>query len=132
MSEAAALLALGATLAAAVARPRLAPDWAVAAACAVLLVVFGVLSVEDARSAAGDLAPTLAFLAALLLPPDGGRAPGLFEARGAAIATGAGGRPRRLLAMVFAAAAGTTAVLSLDATVLLLPPVRFATAGGGR
>src|SRR3954453_2406861 len=128
MSEAAALLALGATLAAAVARPRLAPDWAVAAACAVLLVVFGVLSVEDARSAAGDLAPTLAFLAALLLLADGCRAAGLFEALGAAIATGARGRPRRLLAMEFGAAAGTTAVLSLDATVLLLTPVVFATA----
>src|SRR4051812_44861945 len=128
MSEAAALLALVATLAAAVARPRLAPDWAVAAACAVLLVVFGVLSVEDARSAAGDLAPTLAFLAALLVLADGCRVAGLFEALGAAIASGARGRPRRLLAMVFAAAAATTAVLSLDATVLLLTPVVFATA----
>src|SRR3954447_1534624 len=128
MSEAAALLALVATLAAAVARPRYAPDWAVAAAGAALLVVFGVLSVDDARSAAGDLAPTLAFLAALLLLADGCRAAGLFEALGAAIATGARGRPRRLLAMVFAAAAGTTAVLSLDATVLLLTPVVFATA----
>jgi arsenical pump membrane protein len=128
MSEAAALLALVATLAAAVARPRYAPDWAVAAAGALLLVVFGVLSVGDARSAAGDLGPTLAFLAALLLLADGCRAAGLFEALGAAIATGARGRPRRLLAMVFAAAAGTTAVLSLDATVVLLTPVVFATA----
>ena len=38
------------------------------------------------------------------------------------------GRPRRLLALVFAAAAGTTAVLSLDATVVLLTPIVFATA----
>ena len=40
----------------------------------------------------------------------------------------AGGRPRRLLAQVFAIAAVTTAVLSLDATVVLLTPVVFATA----
>src|SRR4051812_43965366 len=128
MSEAAALLALLATLAAAVARPRFAPDWAVAAACAVALVVAGVLSPDDARDAAGDLGPTLAFLAALLVLADGCRVAGLFEALGAAIASGARGRPRRLLAMVFAAASGTTAVLSLDATVLLLTPVVFATA----
>jgi arsenical pump membrane protein len=128
VSEVAALAALLATLAAAVARPRWAPDWAVAAACAALLVATGVLSAGDARSAASDLGPTLAFLAALLVLADGCRAAGLFEALGAAIAAGARGRPRRLLAMVFAAAAGTTAVLSLDATVVLLTPVVFATA----
>src|SRR5919199_2340762 len=128
MSEVAALAALLATLAAAVARPRWAPDWAVAAGGAALLVGTGVLSAGDARSAASDLGPTLAFLAALLVLADGCRAAGLFEALGAAIAAGAGGRARRLLAMVFAAAAGTTAVLSLDATVVLLTPVVFATA----
>ena len=44
------------------------------------------------------------------------------------MAQGSRGSPRRLLAMVFAVAAGTTAVLSLDATVVLLTPVVFATA----
>src|SRR4051794_6587894 len=128
MSEAAALLALLATLGAAVARPRFAPDWAVAAAGAVAPVASGVLSPDDARAAARGLGPTLAFLPALPVPPDGGRGGGLVAALGAAIPSGARGRPRRLLAMVFAAAAGTTAVLSLDATVLLLTPVVFATA----
>src|SRR3954469_19502403 len=128
MSEAAALLALLATLGAAVARPRFAPAWAVAAAGAPARGAPGVLGPADARDAAGDLGPTLAFLAALLVLADGCRAAGLFAALGAAIASGARGRPRRLRAMVFAAAAGTTAVLSLDATVLLLTPVVFATA----
>jgi arsenical pump membrane protein len=40
----------------------------------------------------------------------------------------ASGRPKRLLALVFATAAATTAVLSLDATIVLLTPVVFATA----
>ena len=40
----------------------------------------------------------------------------------------AAGRPRRLLAAVFVAASAITAVLSLDATVVLLTPVVFATA----
>jgi len=128
VSEAAALLALVATLGAAIARPRFAPDWAVATVAAVALVATGVLSLDDARDAASDLGPTLGFLAALLLLADGCRAAGLFAALGAAMAAGARGRPRRLLAMVFAVAAGTTAVLSLDATVVLLTPVVFATA----
>ena len=128
MSEVAALLALAATLAAAVARPRLAPDWAVATVAAILLVVTGLLSLDDARDAASDLGPTIGFLAALLVLADGCREAGLFEAFGAAMANGSRGDPRRLLAMVFAVAAATTAVLSLDATVVLLTPVVFATA----
>jgi arsenical pump membrane protein len=129
MSEGAALVALVATLGAAIARPRFAPDWAVAAVAALLLVATGVLSTGDARDAASDIGPTLGFLAALLLLADGCRAAGMFDALGAAMARGAAGRPRRLLAMVFLVAAGTTAVLSLDATVVLLTPVVFATAG---
>ena len=42
------------------------------------------------------------------------------------------GAARRLLALVFAVAAATTAVLSLDATVVLLTPIVFATAAGLR
>src|SRR4051794_21379494 len=76
MSLAAALVALAATLGAAIARPRLAPDWAVAAGAALLLVATGVLSAGDARDAAADLGPTLGFLAALLLLADGCRAAG--------------------------------------------------------
>jgi len=128
VSEVAALLALAATLAAAVARPRLAPDWAVAAVASVVLVATGVLSFDDARDAASDLGPTIGFLAALLVLADGCREAGLFEALGAMMAAGSRGDPRRLLAMVFAVAAATTAVLSLDATVVLLTPVVFATA----
>jgi len=98
VSEVAALVALAATLAAAVARPRLAPDWAVAAVAAGLLVATGVLSAGDARSAVSDLGPTIAFLAALLVLADGCREAGLFEALGAAMAQGSRGSPRRLLA----------------------------------
>ncbi len=128
MSEAAALVVLAASLAAAVTRPRWAPDWTVAAGGAVLLVVVGVLSVKGARDAIGQLGPTVGFLAALLVLADGCRRAGMFDALGAWMALGSRGRPRRLLAMVFLAAAATTAVLSLDATVVLLTPIVFATA----
>ena len=128
MSEAVALVALVASLAAAVTRWRWAPDWAVALAAAVIVVVAGALSVHGARSALSALGPTVGFLAALLVLADGCRRAGVFDALGTVMAIGAHGRPRRLLVMVFMAAAGTTAVLSLDATIVLLTPIVFATA----
>jgi arsenical pump membrane protein len=128
VSEAAALVALAVCLAAAVVRPRWAPDWAVAVAAATILVAAGVLSFHGARHALAALGPTVGFLAALLILGDGCRRSGVFDTLGAAMAAGAGGRAHRLLAFVFAAAAVTTAVLGLDATVVLLTPIVFATA----
>jgi arsenical pump membrane protein len=128
MSEAVALIMLAASLAAAIARPRWAPDWGVAAGGVVLLLATGILSFHGARSAVSDLGPTVGFLAALLVLSDGCRRAGMFDALGAAMALGSHGRPVRLLAMVFLVAATTTAVLSLDATVVLLTPIVFATA----
>jgi arsenical pump membrane protein len=123
-----ALLVLAGTLAAAVVHSRWPAEALAAAGGAALLVAVGALSVADARHAIGDLAPTVGFLAALLVLAEGCRREGLFEAMGGLMATGARGSPRRLLALVFAVAATVTAVLSLDATVVLLTPIVFATA----
>jgi arsenical pump membrane protein len=128
VKEAISLVALAACLVAAVTRPRWAPDWVVAIAAAVVVVAAGAISFKGARSALSDLGPTVGFLAALLLLADGCRRAGLFEALGASMAAGSRRRPRRLLAMVFVVAAVTTAVLSLDATIVLLTPIVFATA----
>jgi arsenical pump membrane protein len=128
MNEAGALVVLAACLFAALARPRWAPDWVVALAGAGLLLLGGVLRPSGAHTVLRQLGPTLGFLAALLVLADGCARAGLFDAVGAAMARGSGGRPRRLLALVFAGAGLTTAVLSLDATVLLLTPVVFVTA----
>ena len=128
MSEAVALVALGATLAAAVARPRWAPDWAVAVLAAAVVVVATSFTPAQAWSAIERLGPTVGFLAALLLLADGARRAGVFEALGGVMAAGARGDPRRLLAMVFLVAAATTAALSLDSTIVLLTPIVFATA----
>jgi arsenical pump membrane protein len=123
-----ALLALAGTLAAAVARTRWPAETVVAAGGATALVVAGALSASEARHALEDLGPTVGFLAALLVLAEGCRREGLFEAMGGLMAAGSRGSPRRLLAMVFAIAAAVTAVLSLDATVVLLTPIVFATA----
>ena len=123
-----ALLALAGTLAAAVVHSRWPVEALAAAGGAALLVALGTLSVSDARDAIGDLGPTVGFLAALLVLAEGCRREGLFDAMGGLMATGARGSPRRLLALVFLVASAVTAVLSLDATVVLLTPIVFATA----
>ena len=128
VSEAASLLVLAASLAAAIVRGRWAPDWLIAAGGALLLVVGGVISFAGARHALARFGPTVGFLAALLVLGDGCRRAGLFDALGRSMAIHSDGRAMRLLAMVFAVAACTTAVLSLDATVVLLTPIVFATA----
>jgi arsenical pump membrane protein len=132
VSEAASLAVLALALAAAVTGARWAPDWAVAVGGALLLVALGVISFTGARHALASFGPTIGFLAALLLLGDACRRCGLFQALGSTMAIASRGRPMRLLALVFAAAAGTTAVLSLDATVVLLTPIVFATAAGLR
>ncbi|MGZ4350864.1 MAG: arsenic transporter, partial [Solirubrobacteraceae bacterium] len=97
MNEAISLIALAASLTAAVARWRRAPDWAVALAAAVIVVLVGALSFHGARTAVGRLGPTVGFLAALLVLADGCRRAGLFDALGALMAFGSRGRPSRLL-----------------------------------
>ena len=123
-----ALVALAGALATAVVRPPWAPEAVVAAAGAALLVAVGAIGRSEAGDAIGDLAPTVGFLAALLVLADGCRRDGLFDAIGALLAVRARGEPRRLLALVFLVASAVTAVLSLDATIVLLTPVVFATA----
>jgi arsenical pump membrane protein len=123
-----ALLVLGSTLIVAVVRPPHIPEAGVASVGAVLLVIVGAIGLSGAGDALRALGPTVGFLAAMLLIADGCRREGLFDAMGAIMARGSAGSPQRLLAFVFVVAAGITAVLSLDATIVLLTPVVFATA----
>jgi arsenical pump membrane protein len=90
------------------------------------------LSWTDARHEAGDLASTLATLAGLLVLGLGCERAGVFAWVAARMAQGARGSAVRLLGLVFAAAAATTAVLGLDATVVLLTPAVFAAAARAR
>jgi arsenical pump membrane protein len=123
-----ALVLLAATLGVAVARPPYLSEAVAASVGALLLVIVGAVGLSRAGDALRDLGPTVGFLAAMLLIADGCRREGLFDAMGAIMARGAQGSPTRLMAFVFAIAAVVTAVLSLDANVVLLTPVVFATA----
>jgi arsenical pump membrane protein len=133
VGETLALLALVAVLAWAVTRPRGWPEAVAAVPAAVILMAAGAIGVSDAITEARLLGPVIGFLAAILVLAHLCDDDGLFQACGAWMArTGAGpGKltgARRLLAQVFVLASVTTAVLSLDATVVLLTPVVFATA----
>src|ERR1019366_1994562 len=103
---------------------------AAATAGALLLVAVGEDTLTRAGDALRELAPTVGFLAALLLIAEGAapggrldpvrgalvliaegaRREGLFDGVGALIARGSRGSARRLLAFVFVVAAGVTAL----------------------
>lgn len=109
-------------------RPPRLPEAVVAVPAAVVAVAAGLVTPAGAWAEIGELAPTVGFLAAILLLGHLADAEGVFGWLGSRLARASGGSPQRLLAWVFVAAAGTTAVLSLDATVVLLTPVVLATA----
>ncbi|MFI1018931.1 SLC13 family permease [Streptomyces sp. NPDC020965] len=117
-----------AVLACAVVRPWGWPEAVVAVPAAVLVVAVGAITPEAARAEAEHLGPVIGFLAAVLVLARLCDDEGLFRACGAWLARAARRRPRRLLTHVFAVASLITAVLSLDATIVLLTPVVFATA----
>src|SRR5580704_2093242 len=127
-AEAVSVAALIVVLGWAVWRPRGLPEAVVAVPAALLVIATGAISAHDAGEQARRLGPVIGFLAAVLVLAQLCDDDGLFRACGAWLARAAAGRPQRLLALVFAVAAVTTAVLSLDATVVLLTPVVFATA----
>ena len=112
----------------AVVRPWGWPEVVVAVPAAAVVMGTGAISLDHARAEAQRLGPVIGFLAAVLVLAQLCDDEGLFHACGAWMARTATGRPRRLLVQVFVVASGITAVLSLDATVVLLTPVVFATA----
>ncbi|MEU9187034.1 arsenic transporter [Streptomyces sp. NPDC048484] len=127
LATAISALLLVAVLAGAVIRPFGLPEATVAVPAAGLVMATGAISLDHARAEAELLGPVVGFLAAVLVLAKLCDDEGLFHACGAWLARTSKGRPPRLLAANFLLASVITAVLSLDATVVLLTPVVFAT-----
>ncbi len=119
---------LAGVLVTAITRPRWLPEAAAAVPAAAAVIVTGALPWSQAAAVAGRLLPVLAFLGAILVIGHVCQQQGLFAAAGGRLARASRGSPVRLLGGVFGLASVTTAVLSLDTTVVLLTPVVHDTA----
>lgn len=128
MGEVIAVVMLVVVLGFAVIRPRGLPEAVAAVPAALVVVLTGALGWDKAWAEVEHLFPVVAFLAAVLVISELCDADGLFRYAGALMAAKSHGDPHRLLVFVFVLAAAVTAVLSLDATLVLLTPVVFATA----
>jgi arsenical pump membrane protein len=127
-AETLAIVLLVLTLAVAVLRPRGLSEAVVAVPAAVVLVASDVVPWDAATQRLREIGPTVGFLAAILVFGHLCAEAGVFDYLGSLAARASHGSAPRLLALVVAIAAGVTAVLTLDATVVLLTPVVLTTA----
>lgn len=126
-SDAVALLALVTLLVVAFRHLRGLHEAVIALAAVGACLVTGATTVGEAGDAVRLLLPVVAFLAAILVVSGACADLGLFRAIGQRIGR-RGTSGTRFLGLTFLAAVAVTAVLSLDATVVLLTPVVLAAA----
>ncbi|MGK2241046.1 MAG: arsenical pump membrane protein [Rhodococcus sp. (in: high G+C Gram-positive bacteria)] len=122
------ILLVAAVLVFAIVRPRGLPEIVIAGPAAVVVLLTGVVTLDEAREELTSMAPTVVFLVAVLVLAHAADALGVFRWVSQILQQRSLADPHRLLIYVFGAAALTTAVLSLDATVVLLTPAVIAAA----
>jgi len=109
-------------------RPRRVPDWAAALGGGLLMILVGVWTLDQALRQLAESSDVFLFFVGLGVASATADRAGLFDAAAHLAAATARGSQRRLLGGLFAVSTVVTAVLSNDATALLLTPVAFAAA----
>ena len=107
-------------------RPARLPEGAYAAVGAALILATGQVGVEDLRATLDDTGDVLLFLVGMLLLVGVVERAKVFDVVGEFIARLANGRGTTLFLGISILAVLVTGLLSLDVTVILLPPVIFA------
>jgi arsenical pump membrane protein len=128
LDGAAALGIFAAAIVLLLARPRRLPDWAAALGGGVLMLVVGLLPLSDALRELLSAWNVWLFFVGLAISAAVAEHAGLFRAAATLAARLAHGSQPRLLIGLYVAGAAITAVLSNDATALLLTPVGLAIA----
>ncbi len=121
-----------ASLAGILVRPKRSPEWAWALGGAAALVALGVLSQPAALRAIGRGADVYLFLAGMLVLAETAREAGVFDWLAALAVRASNGSAARLFAIVFVVGIGVTALLSNDATAVVLTPAVAAAARRAR
>ena len=116
----------GATVTAIVTRPRGVPEWCWALVGAATLLIAGLVPLDVAGRAVWDGLDVYLFLVGMIVLAELARIEGVFEWLASLIVPVARGSTPRLFAWVYGLGIGVTALLSNDATVLLLTPAVLA------
>ncbi|HTU81650.1 MAG TPA: arsenic transporter [Candidatus Acidoferrales bacterium] len=129
MNDAGTLAVAALVAAGIVVRPFRLPEavWAVAAAF--LLVAFGWLPIRDALHAVALGSDVYLFLTGMMLLSEVARRGGVFEWIATHAVNAARGSTLRLFALIYGAGVVVTAIMSNDATAVVLTPAVFAAAG---
>lgn len=122
------LAALVALLVTAYLHPAARTELGIGLVAAAATLATGILAPAEVGDELRQLGPVVLFLVTILVVADVCSRAGVFAAAAARVRAASGGRPIRLFTGVFLLAATVTAVLSLDATVVLLTPVVVAAA----
>jgi arsenical pump membrane protein len=123
LADVVALAALGALLVTAILHLPWRQEAAVAMVATVVVLATGLLSPDELERTLRALVPVVVFLVTILVVSDVCARAGLFTAAARLVGRASHGLPGRLFLGVFLLAALVTAVLSLDATVVLLTPI---------
>ena len=123
LADGVALVALAVLLVTATLHTTWRREAVIAVAATLLVLATGLVSRDALEDTVRELLPVVLFLVTILVVSDVCARAGLFAAAARVVGGASGGRPGRLLLGVFLLAALVTAVLSLDATVVLLTPI---------